>query len=205
MACKPALVMTGGALLAVGLLIGPSLEAVGCAVLCAVLAGQKPLRNLMSELRPGHQAFLLAFLVGMMAGQLIQRESNTFPLVAWSMFTKPVTGDPDYYEYVAGSLAGSEVELLARDELFPPPLGQNLMIHMGRLARSLAAGDSGARNLEEAARFDRLVRALAARYNELHPESSVKVVRVWRCTVPARTYHGRSSIRRELLWTIRAP
>jgi hypothetical protein len=192
-------------LLGLAVWMAPNLEVTCYAILLGWLAGRKPFRVLLGQLSLPYQVFLLSFLLAVLAGQVINQETKTYPVVAWPMFTNPVAGDPDYFEYLGILPDGWEVELLVREELFPPPLGQNLMVQLARLARSIAGPRSGAANPQDVAHYEGLVRALAQKYNAMHPGQHVHAVDVWRCTVPVRNYLGPSSIRRERFRTVSAP
>jgi hypothetical protein len=185
-------------------LLFPRALEINCyAVLLIWLTTRKPLRTLFGQLNYGHRILLVSFVIALVAAQVIQQESKTFPMVPWAMFTKPVSGNPDYFEYTATRSDGGEVNLLLREELFPEPLGQNLMIHLAKLARLSADPDSC--SPEDVLRFEKMVKVLAKSYNQLHSDSPVLVVHVWRCTIPIGDYHGSSSIRREPFRTIPLP
>jgi hypothetical protein len=193
------------ALVGAALSLPHTLEVACYAVLLAWLVGRKPLRTLLGQLGMFHRVFLVLFITAVLAGQVMQRETKTYPVVAWPMFTRPVAGDPDYFEYMGDLSDGREVELLVREELFPHPLGQNLMVQLARLARSIASSDGAPGTPEAAARYEGMVQAVAEKYNAAHPGQPVHAVRVWRCTIPARDYHGQPSIRREPFRTVRLP
>lgn len=182
---------------------GPLAWEIPCyAAFLGLLAASRSLRQLLAQLGTAHRMFLLAFLAVILAAHLYRQETKTYPAVSWSMFTRVVEGDPDYFEY-AGVLAdGTQVELQPEDDLFGQVFGQNLIVRLGRIARTIATPEAQQRQPELVRRYDRLVQALGYKHNQTVPQRIVLEVRVYRCSVSVRDDRSRASIERVLFRTV---
>lgn len=170
-------------------------------ILFAFLARQKPLVDTFLALGLAHRIFLGGFLIAMLAGHLIDRSGKTYPVVAWSMFTRPVEGDPVYFEY-AGILEDGQQVALHFDSLFPNTLGRNTIIKMTWLAKSIAKTEPGPERQEQIAHYERTLQALGQKHNATHADNPVRTVHVWECRVPLKDYRGLSSLQRKPFWTV---
>jgi hypothetical protein len=140
------------------------------------------------------------FVVALPVVQLINQNTKTFPLVAWTMFTRPVGGDPLYYEYSAVLRSGHEVDLHVED-LFPWAMGRNTLIVLAHLAPHALPEHAG----PDTARYETFLQALGRKYSAAHPQDPVELVRVWQCQVPLDDYHGPGSIQRRHVHSVAIP
>ena len=186
-----------------GLTVTPSTaaEMVCYLILFALLVWQKPLVHTFLALDLPRRIFLGGFVLAMLAGHLIDKSTTTYPVVAWSMFTRPVQGDPVYHEYTGTRDDGQQVRL-DFDRVFPTTLGRNTIVKMTWLAKSIAAAEPGPERQENVAKYERTLQALGHKYNATHPDNPVRAVQVWECRLPLKDYDGPSAIRREPFWTV---
>src|SRR5207247_847143 len=117
--------------------------------------------------------FLGSFVLALLAGHLIDMSTETYPLVAWSMFTRPVQGDPVYHQYTGTLEDGQQVELQF-DQLFPDTLGRNTIHKMSRLAQSLAKSAPGDERQRHIAHYEATLQALGRKYNSTHAANPVR-------------------------------
>ncbi len=148
------------------------------------LARQRPLLNLLRAVSAPYRILLGTLVVALPAGQMVGRNQWTYPWVGWAMYTGSIPGDVVYLDYTVVLASGEESDW---------PVAR-LFSRIGKkVAWKLRTFDQdGAIDAH-----DRMLVALAERYNRAHAENAVQTIRVWRCVVPMDEYHGRGSVRRE--------
>ena len=192
-------VLAGGVLLIVaGLLLRPSIGKiwpwimegvlyVGCLLL---LAAHKPLRQMFESLPRRQQAFLVCLVGMMVVAQIWSQPKKSFPMVAWDMYSE-VFPPPIYYEYVGICEDGREIEFPAgsifRSQHRTAPFRLNALWWQMNSTRDQAEYE------QLSQQYHSLLSALVKRFNEKHPETEVKRVRLVKCTMP-RPAPGRELI-----------
>ena len=157
---------------------------------------QKPVMSTLKALRLPYRVFLVTLVMLLMGGQLVDRGSDTFPFVGWSMYARPAHGDPQYYDYTIVSESGREMQL----EVFriSGSLSYRLMFPLKDMARTIAQTPYGSWRQAIIADYEVALRALARMYNRRHAEDPIQIICVWHCTIPLHQYRGPSSIERQL-------
>ena len=138
--------------------------------------------------------YLLACLTSvglLLAGHAIARNEDTYPLVAWDMYTDSRSGDPTFVDYV-GVLANGREERLLLGRLFPAG-GRHLR------ARIDSVAEATVRESSQGVQLDSLLAAVVIAYDARHPTDSLRAVQLWLGTVPVRAYTGPQSISRRLI------
>jgi hypothetical protein len=164
--------------------------------LLLVLAQQKPLLSTLKALRPPYRVFLLTLITLLIGGQLIDRGSDTFPFVGWSMYARPAHGDPQYYDYTMVSESGREMPL----EVFrlSGSLSYRLMFPLKTMARNIAQTPEGPWRQAMITEYEGVLQAMARMYNRRNPTDRIQTICVWHCTIPLHPYRYPASIRRDL-------
>ena len=150
------------------------------------------LRDVFTAL-PWPYALVCLTSVGLLlAGHAISRNEDTYPLVAWDMYTENQPGDPHFVDYV-GVLASGREERLLLGRLFPAG-GRHLR------ARIDSAAEATVRESSRGVQLGSLLAAVVIAYDARHPTDSLRSIRVLLGTVPARAYTGPQSISRRLIY-----
>jgi hypothetical protein len=157
---------------------------------------QTPIRWTLQALNLPYRVFLVTLIVLAIGGQLLDRGSDTFPFVGWSMYVRPVHGDPQYYDYTMVSQSGREMPL----EVFrlSGSLSYRLMFPLKSLARNIAQTPEGPWRQAMIADYEGTLQALARTYNRRHAEDPITTIHVWQCTIPLQQYRDPTSIQRHL-------
>lgn len=160
------------------------------------------LRNVITTLPVRYVMACLTSIGLLLIGHAITRNEDTYPLVAWDMYTVNDPRDPQFVDYV-GVLASGREERLLLARLFPAG-GRHFRARVDHA--SLAVADDSLPGHQQAIdQLDRLLAAVATAYDAQHPSDSVRVIRLWLGTVPAQAYAGPQSIRRRLIHEYTAP
>lgn len=161
---------------------------------------QKPVISTLKALRLPYRVFLVMLVLLLIGGQLVDRGSETFPFVGWSMYAQPAHGDPQYYDYTMVSKSGREMPL----EVFrlSGSLSYRLMFPLKNMARNIAQTPEGPGRQATITDYEGALQAMARTYNRRNPEDPIQAIRVWHCTIPLHQYHHPTSIRRELFWQL---
>jgi hypothetical protein len=170
-------------------------EAALYALLAAILATRRPLRDLWRQLGLAHRVFLAAFFALLVAGQLADDGLRTFPFVPWTMYTERATGDPSFREYRVRLASGRVRELSAFAR--PPTLSIQMQHALEQRAGGIVRAAGEAERAAAVREYDRTLRALAAGSASADPGDPPVAVEVTRVTIPLRAYRGPGSLRRE--------
>jgi len=164
------------------------------------LTQQKPLMSTLKALSLPYRVFLVTLVMLLIGGQLVDRGRETFPFVGWSMYTRPASGDPEYYDYTMVAEGGQETRL----EVFrlSGGLSYRLLFPLKSLARNLAQTPEGPWRQAMITEYEGALQAMARTYNRRNPEDRIQTIRVWHCTIPLHQYRHPSSIRRQLFWQL---
>jgi hypothetical protein len=157
---------------------------------------QKPLMSTLKALRLPYRLFLITLVILLIGGQLVDRGSETFPFVGWSMYARPAHDGPAYYDYTMASKSGREVPL----EVFrlSGSLSYRLMFLLKNMARNIAQTPEGPWREAMITDYEGALPAIARMYNRGNAEDPIQTIRVWHCTIPLHQYRHPASIRREL-------
>jgi hypothetical protein len=161
------------------------------------------LRDVFTTLPPRYAAACLTSAGLLLAGHVISRNEDAYPLVAWDMYTENHPGDAQFVDYVGVLDSGREERLLLA-RLFPAG-GRHLRARIDSAAVAVTRDSPSPAHRNAMVRLDSLLAAVAATYDARHPADSINSIRVWLGTVPARSYTGPQSIRRRLIHEYRVP
>ena len=140
---------------------------------------------------------MLAFVVLLVAGQLIADSSRSYPFVTWAMYSKPARKVPVFLECHGILADGSEVVIPAA-QMFQG-LGVRLMRTWLRLAEDAEAETVPDAEAAAWRKFDLLVNSLALEYNRMTPEAPVVETVVWRVMIPIQSRSESSEFTRDVL------
>jgi hypothetical protein len=136
----------------------------------------------------------------LLGAQLVDRDSETFPFIGWSMYTRPAHGNPQYYDYIMVLQSGREVLL----EVFRllRSLSYRLMFPLKSMAYYIDQAPEGWRRQAMIAEYEMALQAIAWMYNHRHADDPIRTIRVWHCTIPLHEYRDASSVQRRLFWQL---
>jgi hypothetical protein len=179
---------------------GLRLEACIYLALLLFIGLQKPIMPTLRALNLPYRAFLATLVILLIGGQLVDRGSETFPFVGWSMYARPAHGDPQYYEYAMVSESGRGRRL----EVFrlSGSLSYRLMFPLKSMAHNISQASEAPWRQAMIADYGGALQAIARTYNRRNAEDPIQIIRVWHCTIPLHQYRDPSSIRRELFWEL---
>lgn len=173
-------------------------EAVADVALAALLLWpvRARLRTIASAIPSRYMLFCLGGALLVIGGQVASSGEATYPLVDWDMYTVRRPDDPRFVDYVAELSNGREERLLI-GQLFPAG-GRHFRARIDKVALAIGQTQPGPDH-QAADDLDAMLAALAGAYAVRHPQESVRTIRLWSVTVPARDYRGPGSISRQLL------
>lgn len=160
------------------------------------------LRETLATLPGRYAAICLASAGLLLAGHAISRNEDTYPLVAWDMYTERHPGDPQFVDY-DGVLANGRDERLLLGRLFPAG-GRHLRERIDSAAVAATRDSLSPGHQLAVAQLDSLLAAVATTYDAQHSGDSLRAIRLFLGTVPARAYTGPQSIDRRLIHEYRA-
>lgn len=150
--------------------------------------------------------YVLCCLVGcllLIGGQMASSGKTTYPFPDWDMYTASMPDDPRFVDYMAELSSGREERLLIA-RLFPAG-GRHFRARIDQAAYAMERAVGGAGEREAVAELDALLAAVTQQYNSRYPGKTIRAIRLWIGTVPARNYGGAESISRRLLREYHAP
>lgn len=153
---------------------------------------------------PGPYALACLVFPGLLLlGQAIDHNEDTYPLVAWDMYTANEPGDPIFVEYIGHLASGGEERLLLA-QLFPAG-GRHLRARLDSVALKVDRETDTTSRQRAAGQLDSLLTAVAAAWASRHPADSIRAIRVQLGIVPARSYTGPGSISRRVIHEYSVP
>lgn len=165
-----------------------------------------PVRRLLLErldaIPRRYALFCVASLASLLVGHVASRGEATYPLTAWDMYTVSNPSDPRFVDYLAELSTGQEVRLLM-GQLFPSG-GRHFRARIDEAAYAVDEAPSS-QVAAALAHLDDMLAAVTEKYTAQHPGDSIRAIRLWIGTVPARHYSGPASISRRLLHEYRTP
>lgn len=166
----------------------------GCLLL---LATYPPLRQIFGRLPRAQRHALSGLTAVILVTQVLGQTQNTFPFIAWSMYTEQMPDPPTYFEYVGVRDDGAEVVIPAA-RLFRAQRRNILWQLEGRWRRSQSAVDPDQRE-QLTQKFDSLLTALVDRFNAQQADDPVRRVRVVQCTLPRPAPGRKLNVTRRVL------
>jgi hypothetical protein len=161
------------------------------------------LRAIVLAIPRRYTLFCLGGMILLLGGQIVSRGEATYPLTDWNMYTVRLADDPRFIDYMGELSSGRETRLLI-GRLFPAG-GRHFRARIDKAAFAIARTDSGSPDQRAIDDLDAMLASLARAYTLQHPGESVRKIRLWSATVPARDYKGPASISRQLLREYRVP
>ena len=155
-----------------------------------LLSAYEPLRQLLRSLPRPQRRFLIAFTAVLLITQVVNRNRRTFPFIPWQMYSMSLPDPPVFFEYHGTCADGREV-IIDTQNVFRSQ-GRAVRIRLRRQWIAMEHAAEDARRSELNREFRALLTATVSRFNEQHPESRVRSVRLVRCSMP------RPSLGREL-------
>jgi hypothetical protein len=152
---------------------------VGCLLL---LASYKPLRRVMAALPRRQQRFLLCLVGLILLSQIWSDPRKTFPFIHWGMYTASQTDPPLYFEYVGICEDGREVQI--RLERVFRSQGRTVPWRLRGWWRGMHSAEGATKNEYLSRKYHALLTATVKRFNQQHPDTEVRRVRVVKCTLP---------------------
>ncbi len=154
------------------------------------------LRTIASAIPRRYMLFCLGGAVLLLGGQVVSRGEATYPLADWDMYTERRPDDPRFIDYLAELSSGREERLLI-GQLFTAG-GRHFRARIDKVVFAIEQSPPGSapQAIDD---LEAMLAALAGAYAEQHPPESVRTIRLWSVTVPARDYKGPASISRKLL------
>lgn len=160
-----------------------------------------PIRTRLREIALAiPRPYVLACLFGwilMLGGQIVSSGSTTFPFPAWDLYTASFPNDPRFVDYMAELSDGKETRLLIA-ELFPAG-GRYFRAQIDRAVFATEPAQDGSVDPQALANLDALLAGVTRQYSARHSGQTIRSIRLWVGTVPARNYHGPASITRSFL------
>jgi hypothetical protein len=147
-----------------------------------VVVAHSSLRGVYRAAPGRYRALSATIVAATLAGHLAGDGEATYPFVDWDMYTEPVQGDATYFQLSMVRAAGLE-ERVPIEALFR---GATVMlrVRVWRLAGEIHELPDGAERGAAAERLTAVLSAIAARYNQTHPEDPIQALRLARCVVP---------------------
>jgi hypothetical protein len=174
-------------------------EAVADVALAALLLWPvgAQLLTIASAIPRRYTLFCLAGALVLVGGQVASNGEATYPFADWDMYTVRRPDDPRFVDYVAELSNGREERLLI-GELFPAG-GRHFRARIDQVTFAI---EQDPRTIDD---LDAMLAAVAQAYAAQHSPDSVRTIRLWSVTVPARNYRGPASISRKLLHEYQVP
>ena len=168
-------------------------EAVADVALAALLLWpvRAQLVAIASAIPRRYTLFCLGGALLMVGGQVASSGEATYPFADWDMYTVRRPDDPRFVDYSAELSNGREERLLI-GQLFPAG-GRHFRARIDQVAFAI---EQDPRAIDD---LDAMLAAVAQAYAAQHSPDSVRTIRLWSVTVPARNYRGPASISRKLL------
>jgi hypothetical protein len=139
----------------------------------------------------------LLLWMAMLGGQMATSGKTTYPFPDWDLYTASIPNDPRFVDYMAELSSGREVRLLI-GELFPAG-GRYFRAQIDHAVYATESGPGGSVDAQAASDLDAFLAGVTRQYNARHPQETIRSIRLWVGTVPARNYHGPGSISRHFL------
>ncbi|MCP4758305.1 MAG: hypothetical protein GY876_02435 [Planctomycetes bacterium] len=139
---------------------------------------------------------IVAFVVLLIAGQLVSDGRRTYPFVHWAMYTTPARKAPIFLE-CHGVLADGEDVVIPAARIFKS-LSVRLTRTWLKLAEAAVAETDPEMQVESWRKFDGLVQSMMLEYNRKNPGSPVIEAVVWRVMIPASKRSNTEAYPREV-------
>ena len=147
-----------------------------------LLATYPPLRCVFTAI-PRTQRWAVLCLAGILfVAQIRDRPQQTFPFIPWNMYHGRFHEPPWYLEFVGICPDGREV-LIPVGQVFSSQ-HRTLLWRLQNVWNQMEAAKDESTPEQHADQFRSLLMALVARFNDQHPETDLKRVRVIECTMP---------------------
>lgn len=157
-------------------------------------ASYKPLRAAFLGLDRYRRAFLGAFLLAAVLGQLAKSAKTTYPFSAWGMYANAHPSS-EYLNFEAVLRSGATIPF-PFTQVSPSTSSRPFIQHFTRRINRMRRIDDGEPGRDEAlTEIEGLLSAVVAVYNRRHPRDPIRAVRADACSIPIDTYRDRSSIR----------
>ena len=147
-----------------------------------LLSAYEPLRQLLRSLPRPQRRFLIAITAVLLIAQVINKTRRTFPFIAWQMYSTSQPDAPVFFEYIGTCADGRELAIDTQDVFRSQ--GRAVRIRLRRQWIGIKNAVEDARRSELDREFRALLTATISRFNEQHPESRVRSVRLVRCSMP---------------------
>lgn len=160
------------------------------------------LRSIAASIPRRYLLFCLGGALVLVAGQVASHAEATYPVTDWDMYTLRRPDDPRFIDYMAELSSGREERLLI-GRLFPAG-GRHFRARIDSVAFAIDA-QGASPDPRAIGDLETMLSAVASAWGAQHPGDSVRHIRLWSVTVPARDYRGPASISRTLLREYRVP
>lgn len=148
----------------------------------SLLLASRQLRQTLRSLPRVPRLGLLWLVVLMVTVQVLNQRQNTFPVIAWAMYTKQMSGPPCYYEYIGICEDGREV-VVPSMHVFRSQ-HRTMPWRLEDRMSKLDAAETDTERVERRHAYQSLLSAMVKRFDQQHPELEIQRVRIVRCTMP---------------------
>lgn len=157
-------------------------QSAGLVAIGVAVTGHRVFARTLRRCGGAQRAALLALPATIVAGQLLQQPSATWPFVNWDMYTQPAQGDPRFFVYRATRASGRESELDVVDAY--PFLGRSLLFQLDGLADAALRVPFPPARRVLLAKLESWIRSIARRQEEREPGDPIQRVELVQVTVP---------------------
>lgn len=141
-----------------------------------LLASYRPLRELWRQLPSLQRRAILGIVAVMLAAQIIDDQSATFPFMPFTMYSHRLPDPVPFFEYVGTLADGREIRIPA-SYVFRSQ-HRTYKWRMEKHWLDMQAESDATRRVEHEAAFRELLKALIDRFNARNPETQVRRVRM---------------------------
>jgi len=146
-----------------------------------LIANYPPVKRIFSAVPKTQRRLVLCLGLVLVVTQIRDRSLQTFPFVAWNMYSSKFSDPSPYLEYVAVCEDGREKAISVND-LFASQRRTGYW-RMHGLFTEMENAKNASLRAKAAGLFDTMLMAIISRYVALHPETILTKFRVMQCNL----------------------
>ncbi|HQR08605.1 MAG TPA: hypothetical protein PLN21_17400 [Gemmatales bacterium] len=146
-----------------------------------LLAHYPPVQQLFASIPKSQHRVVLCLGGILLVTQLLSRPQQTFPFIAWNMYSGRFAEPTQYLEYIGVGPDNQEM-VIPIGKLFAAQ-HRTMFWHLNHLLKKVEAEPNQLIRKKYADQHQALLDVYMARFNELYPEKAVSRVRVIECTL----------------------
>lgn len=161
----------------------------------------RPVQAYVQAIPRPHRRILLALVLLLLLGQLVNNPRLTFPFTSWAMYGQPEHPETLVFYRYEGLDEAQRVISLNPFRLLAPISRAEVASKFKDLARHALSHPDEDRRAASQRRLSALLGAVGQMHNDQHPDRRIHAVVLVRCTLDLRD-GGRSDIQRERVWRV---